>query len=57
MPIRFFPRLPQKENPKIGSMRWYFDTYWLVMRFEDNSLTITSLEVSMLNNAYLRLGL
>lgn len=38
-------------------MRWYFDTYWLVMRFEDNSLTITSLEVSMLNNAYLRLGL
>lgn len=29
-------------------MRWYFDTYWLVMRFEDNSLTITSLEVSML---------
>lgn len=38
-------------------MRWYFDTHWLVMRFEDNSLTITSLEVSMLNNAYLRLGL
>ncbi|MBF2456583.1 hypothetical protein [Listeria welshimeri] len=49
--------VPVKENPKIGSMRWYFDTHRLVVRFEDNSLTITSLEVSMLNNAHLRLGL